>query len=49
MKQAGFLNVYWKTNAPGVNSEEGLLGVKADPDFAKIILYTCSIQLPILL
>jgi glucose/arabinose dehydrogenase len=35
MKQAGFLNVYWKTNAPGVNSEEGLLGVKADPDFAK--------------
>jgi len=35
VKQAGFLNVYWKTNAPGVNSEEGLLGVKADPDFAK--------------
>ena len=35
IKQAGFLNVYWKTNAPGVNSEEGLLGVKADPDFAK--------------
>ena len=35
MKQAGFLNVYWKTNAPGVNSEEGLLGVKADPDFSK--------------
>ena len=35
MKQAGFLNVYWKTNTPGVNSEEGLLGVKADPDFAK--------------
>jgi len=35
LKQAGFLNVYWKTNAPGVNSEEGLLGVKADPDFAK--------------
>ena len=35
IKQAGFLNVYWKTTAPGVNSEEGLLGVKADPDFAK--------------
>ena len=35
IKQAGFLNVYWKTNAPGVNSEEGLLGVKADPDFVK--------------
>jgi glucose/arabinose dehydrogenase len=27
--------VYWKTNVPGVNAEEGLLGVKADPDFAK--------------
>ncbi len=35
IRQAGFLNVYWKTTAPGVNSEEGLLGVKADPDFAK--------------
>jgi len=35
IKQAGFLNVYWKTNVPGVNAEEGLLGVKADPDFAK--------------
>jgi len=35
IKQAGFLNVYWKTNAPGVNAEEGLLGVKADPDFEK--------------
>ena len=35
VKQAGFLNVYWKTDAPGVNSEEGLLGIKADPDFDK--------------
>ncbi len=36
IKQAGFLNVYWKTEkTPGVNAEEGLLGVKADPDFAK--------------
>ena len=35
IKQAGFLNVYWKTNAPGVNAEEGLLGVKADPDFER--------------
>jgi len=35
VKQAGFLNVYWKTNATGVNAEEGLLGVKVDPDFAK--------------
>ncbi len=35
IKQIGFLNVYWKTNAPGVNAEEGLLGIKADPDFEK--------------
>ena len=36
IKQAGFLKVYWKTEkTPGVNAEEGLLGVKADPDFAK--------------
>ena len=35
IKQVGFLNVYWKTNATGVNAEEGLLGIKADPDFAK--------------
>lgn len=35
LKQAGFLNVYWKTNTPGVNAEEGVLGIKADPNFAK--------------
>jgi cytochrome c len=35
MKQAGLLNVYWKTNVKGVNAEEGLLGIKADPNFAK--------------
>lgn len=35
VKQAGFLNVYWRTDAPGVNSEEGVLGIKADPDFDK--------------
>jgi len=35
VKQAGFLKVYFKTDAPGVNAEEGLLGIKADPDFAK--------------
>lgn len=34
IKQAGFLNVYWKTlHTPGVNAEEGLLGIQADPDF----------------
>lgn len=31
--QAGFLNVYWKTNTKGVNAEEGVLGIKADPNF----------------
>jgi glucose/arabinose dehydrogenase len=35
IKQVGFLNVYWKTTVPGVNAEEGLLGIKADPDFEK--------------
>jgi len=34
--QAGFLDVYFKTqHTPGVNAEEGLLGVQADPDFAQ--------------
>ena len=33
IKQAGFLNVYWKTSAPNVNAEEGLLGIAADPDY----------------
>lgn len=35
LKQVGFLNVYWKTNTPGVNAEEGLLGLCKDPNFAK--------------
>ena len=35
VKQAGFLDVYWKTlHTPGVNAEEGVLGIQADPDFA---------------
>ncbi|HEY4205757.1 MAG TPA: ThuA domain-containing protein, partial [Puia sp.] len=34
--QVGFLDVYFKTqHTPGVNAEEGLLGVQADPDFAQ--------------
>ncbi|HEX8462090.1 MAG TPA: ThuA domain-containing protein, partial [Segetibacter sp.] len=33
VKQVGFLNVYYKTNTPGVNAEEGVLGLTADPDF----------------
>ncbi|MEO6894713.1 MAG: ThuA domain-containing protein [Ginsengibacter sp.] len=36
VKQVGFLDVYWHTqHTPGVNAEEGLLGIKKDPDFAK--------------
>jgi glucose/arabinose dehydrogenase len=35
LKQVGFLNVYIKAADPKVNSEEGLLGLKADPDFEK--------------
>lgn len=35
LKEAGLLNVYWKTNTPGVNAEEGVLGIKADPNFSK--------------
>lgn len=35
VRQVALLNVYWKTTTPGVNAEEGLLGIQADPDFAK--------------
>ena len=33
--QAGFLNVYHKTSVPGINAEEGVIGLAADPGFAK--------------
>ncbi len=32
-KQVGFLNAYWKSHTKGVNAEEGILGIQADPDF----------------
>ncbi len=35
VKQAGFLNVYFKTKESGVNAEEGLLGLAKDPHFDK--------------
>lgn len=35
VKQVGFLNVYWKADVPNVNAEEGFMGLKADPNFAK--------------
>ncbi|SEJ10468.1 Glucose/arabinose dehydrogenase, beta-propeller fold [Cyclobacterium xiamenense] len=31
--QVAHLDVYWKTDAPRVNAEEGLMGIKADPDY----------------
>ena len=33
VKQVGFLNVYYQSNTKGVNAEEGVLGITADPDF----------------
>ncbi|WP_372490139.1 PQQ-dependent sugar dehydrogenase [Chitinophaga sedimenti] len=35
LSQVGFLNVYHKTSVEGVNAEEGVLGIQADPDYAK--------------
>jgi glucose/arabinose dehydrogenase/type 1 glutamine amidotransferase/cytochrome c551/c552 len=36
VSQVGFLDVYYKTlNAPGVNAEEGVMGLQKDPDFDK--------------
>lgn len=35
LSQAGFLNVYYKTDIPNVNAEEGVLGIAADPAFDK--------------
>ncbi|ERM83185.1 Crp/Fnr family transcriptional regulator [Rhodonellum psychrophilum GCM71 = DSM 17998] len=29
------LDVYWKTETPGVNAEEGLMGIQKDPNYAK--------------
>ncbi|CAA9258288.1 MAG: Cytochrome c551/c552 [uncultured Adhaeribacter sp.] len=33
VKQVGALNVYFRTNTKGVNAEEGILGLAADPNF----------------
>lgn len=35
ISQAGLLDVYWKTEVPRVNAEEGILGLQADPNFEK--------------
>ncbi|MEX0904999.1 MAG: ThuA domain-containing protein [Balneolaceae bacterium] len=33
LSMAGNLDVYWQTDIPGVNAEEGLMGIQTDPDF----------------
>jgi glucose/arabinose dehydrogenase/cytochrome c551/c552 len=33
LKQVGYLNVYWHANTPGVNAEEGFMGLQKDPNF----------------
>src|SRR5690606_27154022 len=33
--QVAHLDVYWKTEVEGVNAEEGLMGLQADPNFAE--------------
>ncbi len=35
VKQVGFLKAYFKTSVPGVNAEEGVLGISKDPNFSK--------------
>ncbi len=35
VKQVGFLDVYFKADVKGVNAEEGVMGIKADPNFEK--------------
>jgi glucose/arabinose dehydrogenase/cytochrome c551/c552 len=35
LTQAGYLDVYHSTGIAGVNAEEGLMGIAADPDYAR--------------
>ena len=35
VKQVGFLDAYFKTKISGVNAEEGVMGIQADPGFEK--------------
>ncbi|HRE51471.1 MAG TPA: ThuA domain-containing protein [Flavitalea sp.] len=35
IKQVALLPVYYKTSVPNVNAEEGVMGIKIDPDFEK--------------
>jgi cytochrome c len=46
LSQAGFLDVYFETDVPNVNAEEGVIGIAIDPDFEEnqfvFIFYTPS-------
>jgi glucose/arabinose dehydrogenase/cytochrome c551/c552 len=49
LKQVGYLGVYFKTTKPGVNVEEGLLGLCKDPDFAEnhwVYMYYSALDSP---
>ncbi|NUO00033.1 MAG: ThuA domain-containing protein [Saprospiraceae bacterium] len=35
VKQVGFFDAYFKATVSGVNAEEGVMGIQADPNFAK--------------
>jgi cytochrome c len=35
VRQVGYLDAYFKAHVPGVNAEEGMLGLSKDPDFDK--------------
>ncbi len=34
LKEVAKLDVYWKAEVPGVNAEEGLMGIQKDPNYA---------------
>jgi len=35
VREVAKFDVYWRTETPGVNAEEGLMGIQKDPDFEK--------------
>ena len=50
LQRAGFLNVYYKALTPAGSTEEGLLGIQADPDFASnhfVYLYYSPTDTPV--
>ena len=50
IKEAGFLNVYFKSNLKGVNVEEGMLGLARDPNFKNnhwVYIYYSPVDSPV--